>query len=324
MSRVIGIGSFLLLGCATQVAAQSEGPEPVAAKEHVDNALRVAGTEFAQVANGYLCRSPKNAAEFLKPIAMDQAVIAQKAFDNLYYIGKKFVGVWALETGDGIILFDAMNTPDEAETIIAPKMRELGLDPADVRLIIVTHGHYDHFGGAPYFQEKYRTRVMMSDADWKYAADPEESAKLGIPFIAPPPRDLVAADGQVVTRGNTTIQFVITPGHTPGTISPIFTVQDNGLSRTIALWGGTAMPKTSTGLGQYHGSYHKFWNAADDAGAVSAISTHPFVDDTLGRLEKMGGGRNPFLAGAADFNRFMQVQEECILAQSARYQAWGW
>ena len=121
------------------------------------------------------------------------------------------------------------------------------------------------------------------------------------------------------------IRIVETPGHTPGTISPIFTVRERGKTVWVSQWGGTAMPKTGAGLAEYHGSFHKFWDAARAAGVQSGISSHPFVDDTLGRLASVGKARtNPFLGTAGTYDRFMRVQEECILAQSARYQAWGW
>jgi len=114
--------------------------------------------------------------------------------------------------GIGSILLVASAAPLTAQTegpeTIAAKILELGLDPADVRLRILTHGHYDHFSGVPYFKKKCKTRVMMLDADSSYAADPKERTKLGILIHTPPSRDLVASDGQVETLGKTAMQIV--------------------------------------------------------------------------------------------------------------------
>jgi hypothetical protein len=95
-----------------------------------------------------------------------------KIFDNLYFFGLNTIGAWAIPTSQGIILIDALNNPKEAETIIEPSLKKVGLNPADVKTIIVGHGHFDHFGGAPYFQEHYNAPVMMTAADWDLIARP--------------------------------------------------------------------------------------------------------------------------------------------------------
>ena len=44
--------------------------------------------------------------------------------------------------------------------------QRLGLDPSQVKIVLVTHGHADHFGGASYFQEHFGSKVYVSPADW--------------------------------------------------------------------------------------------------------------------------------------------------------------
>ena len=50
---------------------------------------------------------------------------------------------------------------------------------------------------------------------------------------------MVVKDGQQLTLGDTTLTFVHTFGHTPGTMSTIVPVKDNGKPHVAALWGGT-------------------------------------------------------------------------------------
>ena len=45
-------------------------------------------------------------------------------------------------------------------------MKKLGLDPAQIKYVIVSHGHGDHSGGAKYLQDKFGARVILSEADW--------------------------------------------------------------------------------------------------------------------------------------------------------------
>ena len=95
-----------------------------------------------------------------------------KIFDNLYYFGFNTVGGWALTTSAGIVLIDTLNSTDDAQKVIEPAMQKLGLDPTQIKYIIVQHGHADHFGGAPYLQEKYGAKVVMGAADWDIITAP--------------------------------------------------------------------------------------------------------------------------------------------------------
>src|SRR5258706_2244571 len=91
---------------------------------------------------------------------------AVKAFDQFYYLGINTVSAWALNTSEGIILFDTLNNTEEAAQYIEGGLRHVGLDPARIKYIVLTHGHGDHFGGAKYLQQKYHARVLMSAIDW--------------------------------------------------------------------------------------------------------------------------------------------------------------
>jgi metallo-beta-lactamase class B len=66
------------------------------------------------------------------------AVPATKLFDNFYYVGVNSVGSYALKTSAGIILFDALNNAKEAETVIVPGMKAVGLNPADIKYVVIT------------------------------------------------------------------------------------------------------------------------------------------------------------------------------------------
>jgi len=134
-----------------------------------------------------------------------------KIFDNLYYFGFNTVGAWAIPTSQGIILIDSLNTVKEAEEIIEPALKKAGLNPADVKMIIAGHGHFDHFGGAPYFQQKYGSRVAMSKVDWDMIETPNPNARGPQANRPLPKRDVeVVSDGQKITVGDETITLRIT------------------------------------------------------------------------------------------------------------------
>jgi metallo-beta-lactamase class B len=155
-----------------------------------------------------------------------------KVFDNLYYVGMTEYSAWAVVTSQGIIVIDTIYDYSVEDEVVGG-LRKLGFDPANIKYAIVSHAHTDHSGGARYLQDKFGTRIVLSAADW----DLFES---NTPEAARPKRDIVATDGYKLTLGDTTLTLHLTPGHTPGTISTIIPVKDQGRPHVVAEWGGTA------------------------------------------------------------------------------------
>jgi len=250
-----------------------------------------------------------------------------QAFDNLYYVGNRFVGVWVLRTDAGLILFDASTSADEAEHTLVPGLRKLGLDPADIKYVVVTHGHWDHFGGAAYLQAKYGAHIALSEGDWnlieKQPAESIERSNHPIPH-----RDIVVTDGQKLKLGDTTVTLYVTPGHTPGTVSAILPVKEAGRTHLLSLYGSVAFPPTleptdhAGGLRLYDESVQRFAKISHAAGAEGILNTHVFADGTLERLvavkTRQPGAPNPFLTGADFTQRYYGVLHECLLAAELR------
>jgi hypothetical protein len=156
-----------------------------------------------------------------------------------------------VKTSAGIIVIDALYDYS-VEDEIAGGLTKLGLNPADIKYVIVSHAHGDHVGGAKFLQDRYKARVMLSAADW----DLLDQTKL----TPRPARDLVATDGQKVTLGDTTITLHLTPGHTPGTMSFLIPVTDGGRRHMVAEWGGTrfSFPPTPENFRTYAASAERF------------------------------------------------------------------
>jgi metallo-beta-lactamase class B len=235
-----------------------------------------------------------------------------KAFDNLYFFGQSEYSVWALTTSDGIIVFDAIfdySIEDEVDA----GMKKMGLDPSKIKYAIVSHSHPDHFGGAKFLQDKYGTKVYMSAEDWS-VLDGLNGTK--------PKRDMVATDGQKLTLGDTTITMYFTPGHTPGTISSVFPVKDNGKTHTVALWGGMGLNNDRDSLTKYIASAKKFEDVSRQAGADIILSNHTDWDRSKINLPMLAnrtpGIANPYVTNNASVLRYLKVAEECATAKVMR------
>ena len=215
-------------------------------------------------------------------------------FDNVYYVGIDWVAVYLIETGDGLILIDSLY--GSWLPVLLNNIRELGFDPADVKYLINTHGHFDHAGGSALFQKVYGSRVVMTAEDWQVAqAKPELAA-----FYMPTPRvDMVAEDGDTISLGDNTITLYKTPGHTEGVLSLGYTGKDGDDTHSILTLGGVGLnfsgiERTETYLDSYrrlqsmqdsfsvslpnHQSMGRVFDRRDLLAQRQAGQAHPFVD----------------------------------------------
>lgn len=320
------VGALLLGGAvaAQQRQAVVDPPEPAVVKEHVAKALATAGANpllSKMASSGYWCMKPSVASAYVgEHIANSKPHPPRQFFDNLYLLGTDFVGMFVLKTSEGLVAFDALNNSEEMRTIFEPGMKQIGLNPADIKLMIVTHGHFDHFGGAKYMQDTYKTQVALSEADWDLMAKSQPRPN----GPTPPARARVLTDGEEIKMGDASVRIVITPGHTPGTVSSIVQVKDGGQQRVMAMWGGTAFPATSAAVEQMRLSALKLRDAARSAGAVGILNTHAFFYDLAERKAAQGSSpNNPLVIGPDATQRTMEIKAECLAAQVAWSKALG-
>ena len=209
---------------------------------YVERARMYAGDDHAFVF-GQLCAGPiefANAAPVTGEVPRalpstdperDWYAEPVQVFDDLFFLGQTVFSIWGLRTSEGIILVDSIfDYSVEAEAIEG--LRKLGIDPAEIKYVIISHAHGDHSGGAGILQQQYGARVVMSEADWDLY---ENSGREAIKAT----RDIVATDGMALTLGDHTVRTFLTPGHTHGTISTLLPVHDNGEPHLAAVWGGT-------------------------------------------------------------------------------------
>lgn len=246
---------------------------------------------------------------------------ATRVFDNLIFLGSNRWNSWALTTSAGIILFDALADDVEAQRYIIDGLKQIGLDPAQIKYLVVMHGHGDHYGGARLIQEKYGTRVVMGETEWGVLENDVAPASFAALYRArKPERDMVIKDGETLTLGDTSVQLYVTPGHTAGTISALIPVFDKGQRHLAAFWGGTGYPTQVPLLDQYVASVQKFRATASAAGADVMISNHS-SNDFLARLPLLStrqpGAPHPFVMGTAAYTRSLEILESCVKASRA-------
>lgn len=242
-----------------------------------------------------------------------------QVFDNLYFVGGLRHNSWALKTSEGIILIDTIY-PYNSEELIVGGLEKLGLDPDDVKYIVISHAHGDHIGGGEILQKRFGAKVVMGGPDW----DTVQTYPNRFKTMAPK-KDIAATDGMKLTLGDTTLNIWLTPGHTSDTLSYTFTAYDHGRPVQVAYSGGTSFnfptvpaERGITGLDTYMASQK---HVAEQAAAVNAtvlLSNHSSYDHAVDRnrmFASRGDGPHPYELGADSVQRYFQVMQSCAQAQ---------
>ncbi len=244
-----------------------------------------------------------------------------KVADNLYFLGTKIHNAWAIVGSEGTIILEALYDYAAQDEILGG-MRKVGLDTSKVKYVILSHAHADHDGGARLLQDEIpRVHLVYGAADWD-AVDKSTNHAGG-----KPKHDMVGTDGMNISVGDASVQIVTMPGHTPGTLSFLFEVRDNGKPLRIAYVGGTAIP--FDGNAAYYDGYiastKKMAKAAADYGATALMSNHSEFDNAFFKAHaaanRKAGEANPFDVGKAAVASYFTMVQDC--ATAARIRATG-
>ncbi len=323
------IGAAVIMAAGLGLAAADAAPSDPGVDAHVAAAQKAAGLDFPGTL-ARICLPGVDAAAAARAAGTAPAAPPQprvipdrdtwfaepaKVFDNFYWVGTKVHNSWVIKTSAGLIVLDTLfNYASEPE--IVDGIKKLGLDPATIKYVIITHGHGDHDEGAKLLQDKYGAHVIMGAPDW------DSITKANNMPGGVPKRDIVATDGQKLTLGDETVTIITTPGHTPGTLSMIFPVKDHGKTLTVAYSGGTAFnfPRDPAHFDTYIASQHKFAAAAAAAGATILISNHSEFDQAYLKVNfaRKPGQDSPFVIGPDAIARYFTVTGECAEAEKLR------
>lgn len=333
--RLAGLAAAVAVACTMSPQADAQrrggrggGPEfptdlqwsnNAETQRRVAAAMKIAGSDLVPqakmfcTATGPQRMAVARQAAGLPPVP-NYTVEPTRVFDNMYFIGMSSQNVWAITTSEGIILLDTLNSADEARDIIVPSLKKVGLDPAQIKYIVIGHGHpgqSDHTGGALYLQKTYGAKVVMNPLDAKLVLPTQRPDR---PLATP---DVDAYDGQKLTLGDTTLTLVHIPGHTPGTMGVIVPVKLRGTPHSVIVLGATQMP-TRESLLQFE---HVFNDFAKPQKVEASLNMHANgVQDDLAYLEmirKNPAGPNPYLYGPQRFARWMDIMIECGRARLA-------
>ena len=169
-----------------------------------------------------------------------QAVGPWNAFDNVQSVGVCWVSAWAIRTSDGVVLIDTLHEP-HVDGLIA-NLGKAGINLADIKYVLMTHGHFDHVGGAAKLKPLLiNAKFVMTQAGWDEAIEGARTSQSTPWPFSMIPQDVVVKDGDVIRLGDNSFGVLETPGHTVGTASYTFDVKDGASTYRAITIGGLGL-----------------------------------------------------------------------------------
>lgn len=319
-----------LAGALVTTVAQAQTPsvpefpnaDRTAVAEHLNAARILAGNENRQhfyraciYAQVYPMYADSAQAPYLLP--------PQQVFDNLYWVGQGAVSAWVLKTSAGLLLLDSLPSATQVQSILLPGMRTLGLDPTQIRHVVLSNENADHTGGARYLQDTYGAKVWASSPAWTAI----EATAGG------PRRDGVISDGQTLAFGDTTLRAFSMPGITEGGLALVLPVTDKGTRRTAAYHASLAIPASVPAKTLHLQSLERFAQASRAAGVDTLLSAYAAEDLSLYGHDLLRHRRSfvrsprsandfqdphPYVMTPDRYQRFLQITAQCVRVAAAR------
>lgn len=189
---------------------------------------------YEEVMGGFL---PNHADFYQNPESYN--IEPFQIFGNLYYVGDKKVCMHLIDTGEGLILFDTGYSHNYQSLI--QSIEKLGFCPKDIKYVIHSHGHFDHFGGGDRLRDTYGAKILMSKVDTDLLKEMPERALVHLSALAEDEicwPDKTIDDGEIISLGNTQIRCVLASGHTMGTMAFFFDATDGTQKYRVGYFGG--------------------------------------------------------------------------------------
>lgn len=172
----------------------------------------------------------------------NQPVEPFRLLGNIYYVGASGVTSFLITSPHGHILIDG-GFPETAP-MIEKNIGRLGFNLRDVKILLLSHAHYDHAGGLAELKRKSGARLLVSEADTAALRNGGRGDfAWGDRFLMPPVMpDGTIVDGQRIELGGSTLTARITPGHTRGCTTWTTNVEEAGKRYNVVFSCSVTVP----------------------------------------------------------------------------------
>ncbi len=255
-------------------------------------------------------------------------------FDDYYYIGNQLVGFHVLKTSEGLVLFEAMDCLDAYERFLKPGLAKLGLADEKILMLLLTHGHFDHYQGADGVRRATGCETALSKEDCAYMVwcDENRDKAPELPRIT-----RLVQGGDVLAFGDHTVEVLDGKGHTPGCLNYAFAVHDHGEEHRVMMVGGYGVFGPGNYMGEYPyptqwaveqaldfaASQARAWEYVKEHHCDVYLNPHPHLCDMLATAEKnkhrAPGMPNAFVIGEEGVRKWLLERFDVSMESAAKY-----
>jgi len=260
--------------------------------------------------------------EFLVPFA------AHRVIGNIYFVGSSSLGIYLITTPQGHILVNAglaASVPG-----IQKSVETLGFKFSDVKILLISHGHYDHDAGAARIKELTGAKYMVMDADVPVVESGGkedffygERKEMRYPAAKV---ERVLHDGDTVSLGGVVLTAHLTAGHTKGCTTWTMKVQDGGKSYDVVIVGS---PNVNEGYKlvnnavypQIASDYERGFQVLKSLHCEVFLGAHGAYYGMEAKYARIkNGGANPFI-DPDGYKDYVNEREQAFRAELARQKA---
>lgn len=222
---------------------------------------------------------------------------------NLYYVGSEDLAAYLIVTPQGNILINS--NLESSPALIKKSIETLGFKFGDTKILLISHGHYDHCAGSAEIKRETGAKyeVMAQDVpvveagghnDFHYAADKTM-------WFPPTKVDRVLHDGSTVSLGETTLTAHLTAGHTKGTTTWTLDEKEYGRVLHVVIVGSPNVNPGYKLIGnktypQIAADYRREFDVLKNLPCDVFLGAHGAYFDLLAKYERFkNGDKNAFI-----------------------------
>jgi len=260
-------------------------------------------------------------ADFLVPFP------AHHVIGNVYFVGSTGLGIYLVSTPQGNILINA--GLEDSVPMIQQSVEKLGFRFSDIKILLISHAHFDHDAGAARIKKLTGAKYMVMDADVPVV---ESGGKKDFFYAHTPGMlypaakvDRVLHDGDTVSLGDSVLTAHLTPGHTKGCTTWTMKVHQGGESYDVVIVGGPNVNDgyqlvNNSAYPQITSDYEKTFDVLRSLHCDVFLGAHGSYYDMESKYARMTGSANLFI-DAKGYQNYVNDREQAFRAELTRQQA---